>query len=556
MTRFLPLLLLLCLVPSKSLPALPQTSKPAANSDLAVADQRYNAGDFAGALEKYQVVLKADPASTPAESGMIRSLLKLEKIDEAMATARTALAAQPNSAGLSAAMGDVQFRAGEMSPAELSYRQAIKLDPANVDAYLGLAQIYRAYSFYGQAYACLKRAHELAPDNPEVQRLWLGELPRKDRIAAIDSYLAGPHPEGAEETAAMQRYLASLKASIEHPHACRVANKVEQTDTKLEALRTDPTHSFGVGLVVNVNGHEARLQLDTGASGIAINRRTADKAGLTAVSQEKYFGLGDKGAQSGYSAVADSIRVGNLEFHDCAVEVTNSVSETREDGLIGADVFSSYLVEIDIPGQKLRLSPLPKRPDQASAPARLKTDEDTEPGTDKSEQPSPASKPEGAATQSATSAPPARKPLDRYVAPEMASWTPVFRFGSDLLIPTHVNDSPHMLFLIDTGSMMTMLSKRTAKEFTKLSADPDAEVRGLSGSVDRVYRANKVMLKFGHLAQKNQDIISFDLSNMSRHLGTELSGILGWETLRMLQIKIDYRDGLVDFVYDAKRWER
>ena len=31
------------------------------------------------------------------------------------------------------------------------------------------------------------------------------------------------------------------------------------------------------------------------------------------------------------------------------------------------------------------------------------------------------------------------------------------------MIPTHVNDSPLMLFLIDTGSMMTMLSKRTAK---------------------------------------------------------------------------------------------
>ena len=59
-------------------------------------------------------------------------------------------------------------------------------------------------------------------------------------------------------------------------------------------------------------------------------------------------------------------------------------------------------------------------------------------------------------------------------------------------------------------------------------------------------------MKFGHLAQKNQDIISFDLSNLSLHLGTEAAGILGFETLHMLQIKIDYRDGLVDFVYDAK----
>ena len=145
---------------------------------------------------------------------MIRSLLKMEKVDEAMAAAKTAVAAQPNSAALSAAMGDVQFREGEMSPAELSYRQAVKLDAANVDGYLGLARIYRAYSFYGQAYACLKRAHEIAPGNPEVQRLWFGELPRKDRIAAIDTYLAGPH--SPEETASLQSYLAFLKATAAH----------------------------------------------------------------------------------------------------------------------------------------------------------------------------------------------------------------------------------------------------------------------------------------------------------------------------------------------------
>ena len=39
-----------------------------------------------------------------------------------------------------------------------------------------------------------------------------------------------------------------------------------------------------------------------------------------------------------------------------------------EDGLVGADVFASYLIDIDIPDQKLRLSPLPPRPDEAAAP--------------------------------------------------------------------------------------------------------------------------------------------------------------------------------------------
>jgi hypothetical protein len=70
-----------------------------------------------------------------------------------------------------------------------------------------------------------------------------------------------------------------------------------------------------------------------------------------------------------------------------------------------------------------------------------------------------------------------------------------------------------------------------------------------------VYSADKATLVFGHYAQKNQDIVTFDLSNISRRMGTEVSGTLGFAMLHMLQIKIDYRDGLVDFVYDSKRWD-
>ena len=228
---------------------------------------------------------------------------------------------------------------------------------------------------------------------------------------------------------------------------------------------------------------------------------------------------------------------------------------TSEDGLIGADVFSSYLIDIDVPDHKLNLSPLPQRPNETNAPATLKTEEESETGEDQSARDSKQAEP-AVAQDKPGMVPEQPKPMDRYVAPEMKDWTAVFRFGSHLLIPTHIDNSPSMLFLIDTGSMMTMLSKREATHFTSVHSDPDTEVKGLNGSVSRVYRASKVTLRFGHLSQKNQGIISFDLSKLSEHMGTEVSGILGFETLYMLQIKIDYRDGLVDFVYDSKRWER
>ncbi len=200
------------------------------------------------------------------------------------------------------------------------------------------------------------------------------------------------------------------------------------------------------------------------------------------------------------------------------------------------------------------MSPLPPRPDETAAPASLKTDDEP--------QANPEEKPEGAdqkaeepgAAKPATAEAPRHLPRDRYVAPEMAKWTPVFRFGHALLIPTHVNDSPSMLFLIDTGAGRNTLSTRAASQVTKISSDPNAHIKGLSGDVSNVYRAEKATLVFGHFAQKNQEMVTFDLSDLSRHLGTEVSGILGFDLLHMLQIKIDYRDGLVDFAYDASRW--
>ncbi len=558
MTFLVPLLLLFCLNLSPSPREWRQDTKPTAEpSDLAGADHLYQSGQFAEAADKYQAILKADPTSAPAQSGLIRSFLKEEKIDDAMTLAKNATAAQPGSAAVWAAMGDVQFRFGQMSPAELSYQKALKLDPRNLEAYLGLARIYRAYSLYAHAYANLERAHQIAPSNPQVERMWLGQLSRKDRIAAIEAYLASPHPDDPEETQALELRLAFLKATEGQSHACRLVSEVAQTDTKLEALRRDPQHVFGMGLVVALNGHDARLEFDTGAGGISVSRKVAEKAGLTQITQEKFYGIGDKGAQAGYSAIAEDIRIGKLEFKDCVVHVSKSVSINTEDGLIGADVFSSYLIDIDLPEQKLRLSPLPKRPDEPTAPTALKTGEQSEPSDDES----PSEATQAKANESGTNQPASevkprkRLPQDRYIAPEMANWTSVFRFGSHLLIPTRVNDSPSMLFLIDTGATMNTLSSRAAQQVTKVSSDPRATVKGLNGTVSKVYRADKATLYFAHYAQKNQDIVTFDISNISRRMGTEVSGILGFAMLHMLQVKIDYRDGLVDFFYDPKRWD-
>jgi tetratricopeptide (TPR) repeat protein len=556
MSSFLrPVFIILALLPLQNPTPGDDIKAPAHLPELAVAEQLYRGGKFAEAEAGYQAVLKDDSKLVPAQVGLVRAMLRQQKIDEAFDAAKAALAVQPNSAALLAAMGDVQFRRGEMSDAEGSYFAAKKFDAKEVHAYLGLARLYGSYSLYRKAYDQLERAHEVAPENIEVQRSWLGMLPRKEKLEALQAYLSGPHPDDEEETKWMTEYVEFLKATADKPiHACRLVSKVEQTETKLETVYEGDAHRLqGIGLSVKLNDRNTRLLLDTGAGGILVSRKVAEKAGLTSISAVHYAGIGSRGLQSGYTAVAEHIQIGELEFRDCVVAVTDKGSVADVDGLIGADVFGVYLVDIDFPGMRLKLSPLPKRPEDTVAPTSLNSE---------GEEPANAEQKEGSTTEAlkepkpaapVSKPPPQRLPKDRYIAPEMANWTKVFRFGHSLLVPTSVNDSKPMLFGLDTGAFSNLLSVRAGRQVSKVSSENRVQVRGLNGAVNKVYSSEKATLRFAHFQQSNQGIITLDLSNISRRTGTEVSGFLGFSMLKQLEVKLDYRDGLVDFAYDPKR---
>lgn len=109
-----------------------------------------------------------------------------------------------------------------------------------------------------------------------------------------------------------------------------------------------------------------------------------------------------------------------------------------------------------------------------------------------------------------------------------------------------------MLFLIDSGmDGYNALSARAGRQLGEVRAQGGG-LRGMSDGVDKVYSTAKADLRFGHFEQKNSDVTTFDFTNLNRHVGTEISGIVGYEALRMLEVKRDYRDGLVDLEHNPK----
>ncbi len=520
--------------------AASQDARPAGTADsLAAADKLYRSGNLDEAAQRYESLLAAEPRNFHARAQLMEVRLVQQRVDDAYELGKAGLALPAHTGELLTAMGDVQFRRGEMTDAEASYQHAVRVNAPGPGAHLGLNKLYRAYSMYRMAYDQLKMAHDIAPQDPTVQRAWFNMLPHKERLRALDEYLASPHPDDAETTRRLKEYADSLRATADQPaHSCRLVSKVDKTDTPLLALLKSPTSIRGYGLQVKLNDREYRMELDTGASGIMVGRRQAERAGLEKIARESFGGVGDEGLQSGYTAVAKHIRIGELEFEDCVVEVSDRRSiDGEDDGLIGSDVFDSYLVDIDGPGKTLRLSPLPKRPGNTAAATALKTD-DRNLGEDAGKE---------------VKNDDAWLPKDRYVAPEMASWTRVLRFGHQLLVPTRVNNTQSMFFGIDTGSFANTIGASAARKVAKVHVDDMLTVKGLSGDVKNVYTANKVTLQFSRYKQENLDMVTYDLSGLSKNLGTEVSGYLGFPLLSVLELKIDYRDGLVDFHYDPKR---
>ena len=514
----------------------------------------YRTGQFDKAVAKYQSLIAANPTLGDAYAGLARCLLKQQKISEAFAAASKGVSEAPDSPATHSALGEVLFRKGAMHEANVEWVTAANSPKSDARAFLGIARIETAMSLYAKAKTSIERAHALDPDDPEIQRRWLGTLRMEDQIRQLQQYLASVTNDDEKTRYGLERRLELLRARQEQPsRACKLVSNLQHTDTKLERMMIDPTHLHGYGLKVNVNGKIAQLLLDTGASGLLINKKMAERAGVRPIVDTKIEGIGDKGPVEGFVGYADSIKVGGLEFQNCLVEVSDKRSIVDDDGLIGADVFSHFLVTIDFPNEKLLLSELPKRPDEQEPKALTL---DTGDPDDPSVGPEDREAEDSGKTQSQPAVGRRSGPKDRYIAPEMQTYTSIFRFGHELLIPTFIGNASPKLFLIDTGAFSNLISSDAANEVTKVRSDDHMHVRGISGSVKQVKSADKVMIQFAHFRQENDDLISFDLTPISRSTGTEVSGILGFAMLRMLTVKIDYRDGLVDFEYKPNPWMR
>jgi Aspartyl protease/Tetratricopeptide repeat len=485
-------------------------------------------GKYAEAESLYRVEIEKNPADEDLTAGLVRVLLAEQRVDDAATTIQAAVGKNPQSPVLLTALAAVQHRQG------LPWEEEKTLNTAQVNGlcyaplHLALANYFRFSSYYATALHQIQLAHQLDPYSPEIWREWMQSLPKEQRIEELKKYLATNNGD-IDEVRGAKVELAVLESQQENNTSCRLVSQTTATDIPFTPIMFDAEHVRAWGLEVAFNDHKSHLVIDTGASGLYINSSLAKRAGLKPLTQTQVSGIGDNGPQSGYVAVADSIKIGGLEFRNCLVEVSDRRNIVGDDGLIGMDVFSQFVVTLDFPWRKLTLGPLPPYPGTAAVPVELNT--------------------EGQGQHST----PYSGPHDRYIAPEMKDWMTVYRSAHDLIVPGMIDGKELGLFVIDTGAQMSSLTPKAASAVTKIHTDDSMSIHGIGGTVKKVYSANDVAVRFGHLEQKNARMTVFDLGGVSQGVGTEISGMLGEDTLGVLVVHIDYRDGLMKFEYSANR---
>ena len=141
---------------------------------------------------------------------------------------------------------------------------------------------------------------------------------------------------------------------------------------------------------------------------------------------------------------------------------------------------------------------LPKRPDQQTVEkASLATTDDDEPLSE------------------------ADRAQDRYIAPEMKDWTPVFRYGHFLIFPTSIGKAPWKLFIMDTGASSGMITPAAAREVTHVYGASDHRVRGINGEVANVMEADNITITFANVSQRLPGLTAYDSTLLSRGAGVE-----------------------------------
>jgi tetratricopeptide (TPR) repeat protein len=340
--------------------AAAQTNSDAPSDPLEPANSALHAGDIDLAVTLLQALVAKDPPVAAARPLLVDILLDQDKVDAAEDIVQKGLASNPESGDLHRLKGDVDYRKGDLKSASSEYAKAAKMNSKDARALYGTARVASALSLNQTAFLLYRLASRLAPhDEAIVGAFTRNAATDQEQADALERYLASLDRDGRRRYQWLVARM-ELRKFLAGRRTWQLASPYQPSKVRLKSLMDSPRSPIRFGVDVRVNGAKSvPLLLDTGASGVVINRVLAEQAGVKRIADLNLSGIGDKADPTGYLGFAESVRVGDVEFRNCIVHVSDKKSVGEAAGLIGPAIFERFLVTLDFFRRELSLGLLP-----------------------------------------------------------------------------------------------------------------------------------------------------------------------------------------------------
>lgn len=277
-----------------------------ATAALALAAQTTPSGATAGPTAMAQPptqkkVCEINADTAPPLSGPLAAAQKLYrtgKFDEAIAAYNSVIAT--GGVDMAAAYAGVaRAYLAQKNPAE-AHDAAQKAEAAflkplaacNLDAraFLGLFRLYEISLNWKHAKKNIDQAYKLDPADPDVRREYLEALSGAEKLKALKEYLDAESDDDDATRQGLKDELMVLESEGDHPaDQCRLVSEVSVTETKLSHIE-DWFHDWyddKFVVPVKVNDTASKLVLDTGASGIIVEKSVAQRAKIRSIAAFK-----------------------------------------------------------------------------------------------------------------------------------------------------------------------------------------------------------------------------------------------------------------------------
>jgi predicted aspartyl protease len=230
--------------------------------------------------------------------------------------------------------------------------------------------------------------------------------------------------------------------------------------------------------------------IDTGATQTVLNEKLATELGLKPVTSTVMHGVGGGGKIETKLYSVKELSLGEVKVRNIPVGTFNDplVSQLA-DGILGTAILSDFIITVNYPGNRVELAR--KRPPVATG----------------------------------------------------AEVLPVWYFSNLLLLPLDVNGKRGN-YIVDTGAVTTVLSHRTAAALGVDEKTPGAKIdlgiAGVGGMEGVVLRVPDVTFKTPENTEAFPQVVSINLDQISKMIGTEVAGVVGYDFFQDYQLTLDY----------------